>query len=80
MFVVSLFIADFYDEPILINLTRLVALNLIFNSLCVVQTAILTTEINFKTRAKVSFGAAVLSGAVGICFIHLLSIYKVSLQ
>jgi len=59
-------IADFYETPQLVALTRVIGLNLFFNSLAVVQRAILTIQVDFKTQAKASFGAAVLSGGVGI--------------
>ena len=59
-------IARFYNEPILIPVTRLVALSLVFNSLGVVQRAIFTINLDFKTQAKASFSAALASGAVGL--------------
>lgn len=59
-------IALFYNTPILTNLTKVVGLTLLFNSLCVVQQAKLTAEINFKTQAKVSLAAVILSGGIGI--------------
>lgn len=59
-------IARFYDEPILIPVTHIVALSLPINSFAVVQRALLTTNIDFKTQAKASFGGAIASGAVGL--------------
>ncbi|MBO5445301.1 MAG: lipopolysaccharide biosynthesis protein [Muribaculaceae bacterium] len=59
-------IADFYGQPILTPITRLLSLNIVVNSLVVVQRAILTINIDFKTQAKASLIAAVISGAVGI--------------
>lgn len=59
-------IARFYDEPILIPVTRVVALSLPINSLAVVQRANLTININFKTQAKASLAGAIATGAVGL--------------
>lgn len=66
LFFVSPLIAEFYKTPELTNLTRVIALNLFINSLAVVQRAILTIRIDFKTQAKASFSAAMLSGITGI--------------
>ena len=59
-------IARFYDEPILVPVTRVIGLNLLLNSLCVVQQALLTVRIDFKTQAKISLTATILSGVIGI--------------
>lgn len=59
-------IAKFYNEPILIPLTRVISLSILINSFVVVQRALLTVNIDFKTQAKASFSAAIASGIVGI--------------
>ena len=59
-------IARFYDQPILIPLTRVIGLSVFLNSLVVVQRALLTVEIDFKTQAKASLTAAIVSGVIGI--------------
>ena len=59
-------IADFYKEPKLIPITRALGLNLVFNSLAVVQRALYTINLNFKTQAKATLIGVVTSGAVGI--------------
>lgn len=59
-------IARFYDEWILIPVTRIIAISLPLNSLAVVQRAILTINLDFKTQAKASFGGAIATGAVGL--------------
>lgn len=66
LFLSAPWIADFYDSPILVPVTRVIGLNLLFNSLCVVQQALLTARIDFKTQAKVSLSATILSGLVGV--------------
>ena len=59
-------IADFYKEPKLIPITRAIGLNLVFNSLAVVQRALYTINLNFKTQAKATLIGVVTSGTVGI--------------
>ena len=49
---------------------RVVCLGVVFNSLAVVQRARLTLDIDFKTQAKASLTAAVVSGVVGIWMAH----------
>ncbi len=63
-------IANFYNEPLLIPITRAIGLSLIFNSLVIVQRALLTIRLDFKTQAKASFVGAVVSGVVGIWMAH----------
>ena len=59
-------VADFYGLPELSLVMRVVCLGIIFNSLAVVQRALLTVRIDFKTQAKASLIAAVISGMAGI--------------
>ena len=66
LFFCSPLIADFYDTPILIDLTRVLGLNLLLNSLCVVQQAMLTVRLDFKTQAKISLSGSVISGIAGV--------------
>lgn len=66
LFFSSPLIADFYNTPILNPLTKVLGLSLFFNSMCVVQQARLTIQLNFKTQAVVSLISVLLSGAVGL--------------
>lgn len=63
-------IARFYNKPeitpVLIPMVRLLGLTFIINSFVVVQRALLTIAIDFKTQAKASLTAAVVSGAIGL--------------
>lgn len=70
LFFTSPLIASFYNTPILEPLTKVIALNLFFNSMCVVQQARLTIRLDFKTQAVVSLISVVLSGAVGLWMAH----------
>ncbi len=66
LFVSAPAIAAFYAEPLLCPLTRAIGLGLVFNSLAVVQRALLTVELDFKTQAKASLVGAIVSGGLGI--------------
>jgi len=59
-------IAEFYKTPVLVPITRVLALGIVFNSLAIVQRALLTAKVDFKTQAKASFTSVVISGAVGL--------------
>ena len=59
-------VADFYNTPQLCPVMRVVCFSIIFNSLAVVQRALLTIRIDFKTQAKTALIAVVTSGVVGI--------------
>lgn len=59
-------IADFYDEPILIELTRVLALSIILGSFNIVQRARLMSQVDFKSLAKINVISTIISGAIGI--------------
>ena len=66
LFLGAPYIALFYHTPILTPITRVVGLTIVFNSLCIVQEAILTIKIDFKTQAKVSLLSTILTGVIGV--------------
>ena len=66
LFFTSPYIAAFYNAPILESLTKVVAINIIFNSLTVVQQARLTINLDFKTQTKASLLSVIISGIIGI--------------
>ena len=61
-------VADFYNQPILTPLMRVLSLTIFISSLGVIQDTLLTKDINFKAQTKRSLFAGLLSGAVGIGF------------
>lgn len=60
------FIASFYEMPQLVILTRVLMLNIVINSLGVVQTSRLTINLDFKTMAKVNLVSVIVSGIVAV--------------
>lgn len=81
LFVCAPLIADFYDNEVLTNVMRILSLNLVINSIGLVPMAMYTIRIDFKTQAKASFFAAVLSGIVGIIVAYVLrNVYAIVIQ
>ena len=66
LFAIAPWVADFYNSPELTALMRVICLSVVFNSFVVVQRALLTVNIDFKTQARASLTAAVVSGVIGI--------------
>lgn len=66
MFVGAPFIADFFKQPILTNITRLYTLSFIISALTTVQITRLHKLLDFKTETKASLVSTVVSAAVGV--------------
>jgi len=66
LYISSPVIADFFQHGELISLLRVMGLVLIIQALSIVQNTRLVKKIDFKTRTKASFIAAVSSGTIGI--------------
>ena len=60
------FVAWFYKEPILVGLTRLLALNLFLTASGSLQFALLSRQLDFKTQWKVGLVASAISGTVAV--------------
>jgi O-antigen/teichoic acid export membrane protein len=63
---VAPWIAAFYNQPILTSLTRGMSLVIIINSFGLIQSTILSKQIDFKTQTKVSLISSILSGVIGV--------------
>lgn len=66
LFVSSPAISVFFKEPILVEVTRIIGLIIIINSLCIIPRTIFIKNINFKTQTKVSLVSSISSGIIGI--------------
>jgi O-antigen/teichoic acid export membrane protein len=60
------FIASYFNQPLLIDLTRVLGLNLFVSSLAIVQRTKLTIDINFKAIAKTNVIGLLIGGVSGI--------------
>ena len=65
------FIADFYNEPILKNLARLMSLNILLNSLQIVPYALTAKKLKFKEIGIISVVVYVISGLIAIVLAYL---------
>lgn len=66
LWVCSPVIAWYFDEPILIALVRICGLNVILNSLCIVQTVILTINLNIRLQTIISICSQIPAGIFAI--------------
>lgn len=66
LYISAPWIADFYHEPILIELTRVLALNIILGSFNIVQRARLMSQVDFKSLAQINVISTLISGILGI--------------
>ncbi|MCU7938647.1 MAG: lipopolysaccharide biosynthesis protein [gamma proteobacterium symbiont of Bathyaustriella thionipta] len=66
LFVIAPFVSDYYEESRLNELIRVVGLIIIINSFQVVQSAILTRELNFKAQLKATLPASIISGLIAV--------------
>lgn len=60
------FISQFFNEPILKELVRVLGIVLIVNSFAIIQRTILIKNINFKLQTKITISSSVLSGIIAI--------------
>lgn len=72
LFIGAPWVAEFYRQPILTDLLRVMALTLFFNALNGVQSAELTRDLRFKDGLKVSLISSSFGAVVGIllAFLH----------
>jgi O-antigen/teichoic acid export membrane protein len=66
IFVCANSISLFFHEPILTGLIRVLGLSLIINSFSIIQSTLLTKNIDFKLQAKISVIASLIPGIIGI--------------
>lgn len=66
IYIISPYVAEFYNMPILTNVTRVIALSIPIRSLTIVQIAILTARTDFKSQSSAAIPAAIISGIFGI--------------
>lgn len=66
IYVASPWIANFYKEPELILLARVVGLNFIISSFMVVQNAIISIKLDFRLLTISSLASVIISGIVGV--------------
>ena len=65
-YAIAPWVAVFFHESQLTELMRVLCIAVIINSFSVIQRTLFTAKVNFKTQAKATIIAAVLSGILGI--------------
>lgn len=66
LYFIAPYVATFYKEPQLCQIMRVSCIGLIINSAAVVQRALYTASVNFKTQAKATLSTSVFSGIICI--------------
>jgi teichuronic acid exporter len=66
MCIAAPWIAAFFNQPILMPVTRVLSLTIVINSFGLIQNTMITKQINFKTLTKVSLTAGIISGIIGV--------------
>ena len=71
LFFSSPWIAEFYHEPILTDLTRVLGLNIILGSFNIVQRARLMAKVDFKSLAQINVASTIISGCIGLVMAYI---------
>lgn len=66
LYISAPFIAEFYDQPILVKLTRVLTLIFVINAFSYVQQARLQKEMQFKTLTIIHIPSVIIGGVAGI--------------
>lgn len=66
LFLCAPVISQFFDQPQLIPLLRVMGFIVIINAFAIIQRTIFVKNVDFKTQTKVSFISSITSGVVGI--------------
>lgn len=75
------FIADYFNEAILVDIVRISGLTIIFYSLSIVQTAVLTANLNIRLQTIINLCSQVPAGVIAIYFaMSGFGVYSLALQ
>ncbi|MDY3032358.1 MAG: lipopolysaccharide biosynthesis protein [Odoribacter sp.] len=61
------FVGEFFNEPQLVLLCRVMAIIIIINAFAIIQRTLFVKKVDFKTQTKVSLIASISSGFIGVC-------------
>ena len=71
LYLTAPFIASFFNQPILTNITRVYGISFISNTFSTIQLTRLTQRMDFKTQLKVSVPALIGGGVLGIILAYM---------
>lgn len=60
------YISTFFNEPELTRITRVMALIIVIDAATIIQSTILTKDVNFKLITKIGIAASIVSGIIGV--------------
>lgn len=81
LWIATPFISSWFNEPLLIPLLKIVGLNVVFNSLCIVQTALLTAKLNIRLQTLINLSAQIPAGIIAIVLAYRgMGVYVLALQ
>lgn len=81
LWVATPFISSWFNEPLLIPLLKIVGLNVVLNSLCIVQTALLTAKLNIRLQTLINLSAQIPAGIIAIVLAYRgMGVYALALQ
>lgn len=66
LFVTAPYVSEFFRQPKLTSIIRVLALVIVIGSFNIIQRTILTKDVNFKLQTKITLLSSILSGSVGI--------------
>lgn len=66
LWIIAPWIAKFYDQPILVPISRIVSLNVIINALANIPNSKLSISLDFKKKAHVTLVTVIGSGTIGL--------------
>ncbi len=66
LFFTAPYIADFYEQPILTNLSRFLFLSFVFNGFSVVQYVHLIRRMDFRKNTRITLASTIISGGVAV--------------
>lgn len=70
LFLAAPFISNFYNEPRLTLLIRVIGFNIVIQSFQIVQSAILSRELNFKAQLRATLPAGIISGLSAVAMAY----------
>lgn len=66
IYFIAPYVAQFYEQPILVDILRVFSITIILNTFSAIQSTICQKELRFKFQFKISFVTSLLGGACGI--------------
>ncbi len=64
-------IASFFERPELVSLTRVMSSVVVVNAFVIIQRALITKVIDFKTQTKITFVSSISSGIIGVVMAYM---------